>query len=217
MALKAERPGNAVDTQTAAAAFECLLAALDPDRDRAGERYEILRLRLIDFFTWRGASGADVLADEALDRVSRRLLGGEVVAGEIGRYVLGVARNVLREAWARQRQAGAPQVLDTVADRFLAPAADRGDEQERRSACLERCLARLAAADRDMLLRYYEHEGGTRIRARQAQAAGVGLAPGALRVRLHRLRARLEACVNACLAHETDVAVPSLEGEGNGG
>jgi hypothetical protein len=217
MALRAERPGNVVDRQTAAAAFECLLAALDPDRDRAGERYEILRLRLIDFFTWRGAHGADVLADEALDRVSRRLLGGEVVGGEIGRYALGVARYVLREAWVRQRQAGALQVLDTVADRFRAPAADRGDEEERQSACLERCLTRLPAADSDMLLRYYEHEGRARIKARHAQAAGLGLAPGALRIRMHRLRARLEACVRTCLAHVTDGTAPSHGGEGRDG
>jgi hypothetical protein len=68
-----------------------------------------------------------------------------------------------------------------------------------------------------MLLRYYEHEGGARIRARHAQAAGLGLAPGALRIRLHRLRTRLEACVNACLALGTDVTAPSQEGEGQGG
>jgi hypothetical protein len=43
----------------------------------------------------RGARWADELTDETIDRVARRLAGGETIrAADIGRYFLGVARNV---------------------------------------------------------------------------------------------------------------------------
>ena len=50
-------------------AFDRLLAWLDPDRDRAGERYEEIRRKLIGIFLRRGCSTAEDLTDEAINRV----------------------------------------------------------------------------------------------------------------------------------------------------
>ena len=36
--------------------FEALLAQLDPDRERAGERYETIRRKLVRLFEWRGCA-----------------------------------------------------------------------------------------------------------------------------------------------------------------
>ncbi len=44
------------------------LAGLDPDSDRAGEKYESLRLALMKFFDWRGAHFPEDLADETIKR-----------------------------------------------------------------------------------------------------------------------------------------------------
>jgi hypothetical protein len=49
-------------------AFDRFLGSLDIDRDRAGEKYENLRLKLLRFFEWRGALHPDLLADETLER-----------------------------------------------------------------------------------------------------------------------------------------------------
>ena len=56
-----------------AGAFEKLLAAFDPDRERAAERYEDARSRLVFFFESRGAFDGDGLADDTLNRVARKL------------------------------------------------------------------------------------------------------------------------------------------------
>jgi hypothetical protein len=51
-----------------------LLAWLDPDPDRAGERYVLFREELAEYLSRHGAyTVADALADEALDRVNKRL------------------------------------------------------------------------------------------------------------------------------------------------
>ena len=78
--------------------LEALLAFLDPDRDRAGEKYQQIRQRLVKMFECRGLTPPEEPADETMDRVARRLAEGEHVrAGEPMAYFHGVARNVLRE------------------------------------------------------------------------------------------------------------------------
>ena len=52
--------------------FEALLGWLDPDRERAGIKYEQIRSGLISFFTGRGHCEAEDLADETINRVISR-------------------------------------------------------------------------------------------------------------------------------------------------
>src|SRR5262245_34430828 len=82
-------------------AFERLLTQLGPDREHAAREYQRVRGRLHDFFDCRGCDAADVLADETLDRVARRLAAGEDVQ-RLANYAYGVARRVLFE-WQKRR------------------------------------------------------------------------------------------------------------------
>jgi RNA polymerase sigma factor (sigma-70 family) len=197
-------------------AFDALLRALDPQRDRAAEKYEEMRQRLRRFFVWRGARWPDELVDETIDRVARRLAGGETIrAADLARYFVGVGRNVLREAWQHERQRGPESGLEGVAE-VAAPADVPPGDAEARLDCLDRCLAEMPADTRELVLRYYQGEGGGRVGDRRTLAAQLGVSPGTLRIRLHRLRARLEACVRRCMRlRETSVprASPSSEGE----
>ena len=54
-------------------AFDALLDWLDPDREQAGMKYEQIRSRLIKIFTGRGCVDAEELADETINRVTRKL------------------------------------------------------------------------------------------------------------------------------------------------
>ena len=72
--------------------WEALMAALAPDSDLAGQKYEELRHRLSDLFAWEGCSLPDQLADEALNRLARKLTEG-VVIPHLDRYAFGIARN----------------------------------------------------------------------------------------------------------------------------
>src|SRR5688572_22512511 len=77
--------------------FEGLLVRFDPDREKAGRKYEVTRRKLLEFFEARGSNTPDEHADETFDRVARRVAEGEIV-NDINRYCYGVARLVWMEA-----------------------------------------------------------------------------------------------------------------------
>ena len=78
-----------------AAQFRRLLLRLDADRDRAGEKYEDLRRKLIRYFEWNPRFPVEALADETLDRVARKLATEEI--HDLPAFVWAVAKNVRQE------------------------------------------------------------------------------------------------------------------------
>ncbi|MEO8678427.1 MAG: hypothetical protein ABI665_05235 [Vicinamibacterales bacterium] len=172
-----------------AAAFERLLAELDDDRQRAAHTYEQLRRRLIGLLQWWGAQPADELADETLDRMARKLDEGAVIAaGSIGAYARGVARMVYYE-WTRRPR---PEPVDVD-----PPAVAAAEPEGAALTCFDRCLASLDAGERQLVLRYYDDGKAKDVRRRLADEAGLSIT--ALRIRVHRLRERLEQCTKRCL------------------
>jgi DNA-directed RNA polymerase specialized sigma24 family protein len=197
-------------------AFELLLRALDPVRENAGERYEGIRARLLRFFLSRNAPRPEDLADETIDRVCRKLAQGEVIrSADLGRYFLGVARNVMRESWDLERRR---RETTLPAEALLRAPADEPSDDDASSSCLERCLESLEPASRDALLSYYRAEPQETLeKARRELASRLGVRPNALRIRMHRLRMRLEACTRRCLqGGETSPPGGPLPGRGPG-
>jgi DNA-directed RNA polymerase specialized sigma24 family protein len=190
-------------------AFESFLNCLDEDRERAGEKYEALRQKLLRFFEWRGALHPDSLSDETLDRVSRKIIQGEIIY-DIPGYVYGVARFVLRESWEKLHKERSSH--DSV-DVNTLPAEsdveiDHGDEEienQRLSECLDHCLESLAAESRALILGYYQLERGAKIQNRRELADRLGIPMNALRIRVFRIRERLETCVHECLEKKMQV------------
>jgi DNA-directed RNA polymerase specialized sigma24 family protein len=193
-----------------------ILEVLDEDRDRAAEKYEALRRKLTRFFEWRRGRFPDEMADEVMDRVGRRLAEGERIRStEAPLYFLGVARNVLRESWAR------PESSEELTDEVAATAslgrdplaeAEAAAGTEAWLACLDRCLERLPVESRRLVLLYHQDQRRARIDRRQELARGLGIGLNALRIRVFRLRGAVETCVRACIA-----ADESATGEGHGG
>src|SRR6185369_14624999 len=54
--------------------FDALLAWLDPDREIAGQKYEVIRAGLIRIFVSKGFSDAEDLADETINGVARFII-----------------------------------------------------------------------------------------------------------------------------------------------
>lgn len=182
--------------------FERLLALFGPDRVRAGERYETIRRALVKFFECKGGRFPEEMADETLDRVARRLAEGETIrASDPAAYVHGVARNVLRGDWTQRQRAVARAAAEPEDG---PPDENEAARTERRLACLDRCLAALPPETRQLVLRYYVDERRAKIDGRRALAESLGIGQNALRIRMHRIRARLESCVRACLGGETE-------------
>lgn len=177
-------------------AFDRLLAAFSSDREQAGETYEQLRNTLVTFFDWRGCADPEELADETFNRLARRLEEGEEIRNaQI--YCLGVARLLVLEVKPKQNRR-APD-LDALLG-IAAPVSDKEAlvERERKFDCLERCLERLSAENRALLISYYQGERAAKIDHRLELAKSLGITLNSLRVRLHRLKARLEICVRDC-------------------
>jgi DNA-directed RNA polymerase specialized sigma24 family protein len=184
-------------------AFEQLLAALDPDRERAGREYRELHHRLVKFFEWQCTRRPDEQADRVIDRMTQKIEQGERV-GNLRAYAYGVAKLLLRETWkeAAREDTARAQILRMVrsaeGDLVMHPAED--DESGREQACLEKCLASLPAKNREIILGYYSDDQSGRIRARRELAAQLGTDLNALRVRAHRIRTQLEDCVSKCVS-----------------
>jgi DNA-directed RNA polymerase specialized sigma24 family protein len=172
--------------------LERLLAALDGNRETAGQKYESLRRGVVRYFEWRGCWTPEEYADEALDRAARKLEAGAAIR-DIYPYVLGVARFVLKEF--RRDQERQEAALREFRQRTLP-----GESSERISlGCIERCLEALAADERELILAYYRDDKRQRIDNRKGLAELLGIPMCTLRMRAHRLRARLEVCVGDCM------------------
>jgi len=168
--------------------FDSLLSWLSDDRELAGTKYETIRTGLVRVFVSKGFNDAEDLADETINRVISRLADiRDTYDGEPTRYFYGVARNVLREQLRRKEFATEVPVIWTDPE----PTT-----QERE--CLEKCLQMLPEPKRDLILDYYLYEGHEKIAQHKEMAAEREITEGALRVRVHHVRVRLEGCVREC-------------------
>jgi len=175
-------------------AFDRLLLVLDGDSEAAGQKYNLLRRNLVRYFEGRGCQFAEDHADEAVNRVAKRLGEGEEIR-DINGYAYGVARLLLLEiAKERAREETALKELSS-SDSTEAPAAVDEDE---RLDCLKHCLEQLPSGNRRLIIGYYEGDHRARILSRQWLADSLGIPNQALRSRAVRLREKLESCLSAC-------------------
>jgi DNA-directed RNA polymerase specialized sigma24 family protein len=171
-------------------AFDLLLTQLDTDRQQAGTKYEALRRKLVKFFQWRGCRSPEDLADDTINRVARNLEAGENIR-HLAAYCAGIARHVFLESLRASRREEALQAVT-----HLSPIPP---DEDPRWECLERCLRKLSAEDFRLIVQYYQEDEQARIEARRNLAARLGIPPNALRIRAHRIRVRLQGCVEDCM------------------
>jgi DNA-directed RNA polymerase specialized sigma24 family protein len=191
--------GNREDGLTAEG-FAALLVQLDPAPDLAAEKYETVRRKLIRLFEWRGCTAPEDLADETINRVARRLAEGvELRSNDPYGYFCGVAHLVYKEVLrrvAREHRA--------IESQGWLPASFAAEDEpaDSRLESLRRCLDGLPPDQHDLILRYYRGEdrpGESNIRNRQSLARDLELPMNALRIRVHRVRRKLESCVQTSL------------------
>ena len=175
-------------------AFGKLLACLHADYETAGEEYERIRQKLTIYFEGRRCSPADEHADEVINRVARKLDEGENVR-DLNRYVFGVAR-LLRLEILRQPQSEG-ESDESLGRLTVLPDVD--PPVEGRMDFLERCLNKLPPESKEMIVEYYQGERREKIDARGLLAKRYGLTTNGLKVRVCRIRAKLEDCINDCI------------------
>ena len=175
-------------------AFDKLLACLDTNRERAGEQYETIRHKLVKFFEWRGSTSPDEHADETINRVARKIAEGEVIQN-LQSYFYGVARLLFMESLKERarEQAAIDQLPEPI------QVVENNDDSDSRLECFEKCMQNLPAENREMIVEYYQEEKRAKIDKRKVLAEQFGVPLNALRIRVHRIRAKLEDCVHECV------------------
>jgi DNA-directed RNA polymerase specialized sigma24 family protein len=172
------------------AAFARLLAWLDGDQTRAGQKYEEIRRSLMKFFEYRGCLTPDEHTDETIDRVARRISEGvEVLTDNPFLYFYGVALRVLQE-YQRKQAMRPPEP---------PPAPDAPEVVEIRLQCMERCFGALPAETREMIAEYCKGEKRGKTENRNTLAGRMGVSLNTLRIRVHRIRAQLDDCMRECV------------------
>jgi DNA-directed RNA polymerase specialized sigma24 family protein len=177
-------------------AFQALLERLSSNRIEAAREYEQLRQRLITFFRCRGSRAPEDRADDTLDRVSRRLSQGDSIRSVFS-FVTGVAQLVSKED---SRAARKEAMVFLASASSSDPMPPTGPEQMR-VECVRQCLNKLEPEARQLILDYFA-EDATRIMSRRELADRLALTPVALRIRVHRLRAKLFECTRRCIEEQ---------------
>jgi len=177
-------------------AFDLFLARLDPNQDRAAEKYEVIRLKLLKYFQWGRVMAAEEAVDETINRVARKIQEGENVYN-LNAYIYGVARLVTSEWIKKQNRI---EQISEDDNEIQAPVLEEEDlDVAERRTCFEKCLGHLTDQSRVIILEYYRYEKKEKIEHRKELAATQGVTLNALRISAYRTRTSLEACVRECL------------------
>jgi DNA-directed RNA polymerase specialized sigma24 family protein len=169
--------------------FGALLEWLDPDREMAGQKYELIHNGLIRVFLSKGFTDAEYLADKAINIVTERLKEiRDSYVGDQARYFHGVARNLIREEYRRK------EIATDELPVILREIKESSDEYD----CLVRCLELLPQAKRELILDYHQYEGHDKVEIHKKMAEELAITENALRGRAHQIRATLEKCVREC-------------------
>lgn len=173
--------------------FESLLDWLDENREIAAQKYEAIRLRLIKIFVVQKHFDAENLADQVFDRVCRKLADiSENYQGKKELYFYGVARKIHLEAQSKAKTTE----LDID---HLAVKNNVDEESNIHYQCLEKCLQKLSAEDRNLVIGYYQSEKTAKIDQRKQIAERLEITIDNLRIKIFRLRNELKKCVLQCV------------------
>jgi DNA-directed RNA polymerase specialized sigma24 family protein len=179
--------------------FDKLLATLDADREQAGARYESLRRRLVKFFEWRNSERPEELADTVFDRLIRKIMAGEQVQN-INAYSASVAQLVFKEDYRRSGRLAQTIDDNPLTERLIATArlAENEETDYSRLDCLEKCLAKFSNENQRLVSAYYDTDERTMISTRKRLAESLSISLNTLRIRVCRLKAKLEECTIDC-------------------
>ena len=172
--------------------FDSLLKWFDPGRERAGQRYEEIRCKIILVLARRGCWEAEELADETMNRVAEKVVTGigESYVGEQLHYFRAVAHKVHQE-WLKD--------LRNRNDLRPMPPPDPPEEKERCSRCLDGCMEHLSPNERELMIEYFRDDKHAKIERRKQMAESRGVALNTLRMQVHRIKTTLRRCVSNCL------------------
>jgi DNA-directed RNA polymerase specialized sigma24 family protein len=169
-------------------AFLQLLARLNADPAQAGEAYEKLRAGLVFYFERKGCLIPADLADEAVNRVARKIEEGKEIE-DVYKFSYGVARYVIMEYWNDPKRE-----WEQLNERMQSSENEK-EMDELRLECMKKCLQDLSPDERDLITKNCTMNKKEKLEL----ALALGLTINALRLRVFRIRARLHECRENCV------------------
>jgi len=177
--------------------FDELLNWLSPNKDVAGRMYLDLKDGINRFFQAKGCHDTERLTDETIDRLAQRLTTLEISnADKPVSYAHGFAKNIYFEYLASQRRS--PVQLERE-DEVPSDPDGTSNEFDPRLDCLDDCVLGLPSNASELVLAYYEKDGGEKVRARRELAENLQISLTNLAVRVGRVRNILRECMENCL------------------
>ena len=167
---------------------------LSEDPQVGEERYLELRSKLVRLFRVKRLSDAETLADETLHRAAISCHKNNLDLQNVQAWCFGIASRIAQEKYREIRRHEPDYDFSREEDKS---EPDQPAEDERLD-CLRECLSRLAPADRQMVIDYYNDE----IKAsenRRRMAEQLKLKENTLRKQTARLRDKLRDCTQRCL------------------
>jgi len=179
--------------------FKRLLARLDANPESAWQQYGKLRLKLVTYFESFGHYvEAEDLADEALDRISKKQEAYKI--DDLPILALGFARNMRKEISKAAAKTLHPITQDgwPVNDPSPEDSIINKIDGKRRIECFLKCMRGLIVNERLMFFKYYPNENRNLEQLRTGLAQDLGISTGTLAKRVARLRAKVESCCATC-------------------
>src|ERR1051325_8393936 len=150
--------------------FEKLLKWIDPDRETAAHKLQLIQSRITKIFISRGCVDGETLTDEVTNRVAVRIDKVIQTYPTPLQCLLGFIPNVHKEYLREQHEQGNAQ----------APPAPRPAEVlESEDQCLTECMGTLPARDCDLFSRYFGVDKRIKIPARKTLAEELNLTTNA--------------------------------------
>lgn len=176
--------------------LESLINLLDANSNGPpGAGYQLVRLKLIKYLEWQKCLEAEALTDVTIDRVAKKVAQGQQIDNLIG-YFYGVARLVLKE-WERLQLKQQRAVAELP--RSTEETDDDSEAAIPRLECGRKCLKGLPETDRNLIVAYCQPDDRPKKERRQDLATKLGIKRENLRLKVFRIREKLDNCVADCL------------------
>lgn len=180
--------------------FEILLNWLGDDLEEGAMKYEKFHRILVKMFINRGCLDAETLADVTIDRVADKVEKiKDDYKGEKLNYFLGVARQVALEYYrSKSSQANTDEIDENKLVAENVVFEDDDEEAEIEIKCLKKCLRKLSADKREIVLNYFDITKGKKKEHHRKLQKKYSITSNNLKNQVYRLKKKLFDCVQEC-------------------
>ncbi|MEQ1921101.1 MAG: sigma-70 family RNA polymerase sigma factor [Pyrinomonadaceae bacterium] len=165
--------------------------------------YDELRKMLVRYSRIKGFSQEDAedIASETISRVIERVnKDTEYKIEEPVAYFVMTARHLMSSKWRskktnpRMESLEGVEVVQSEGNNILDDLVEN-EKSEQYKACMEKCLDTLSSESRQIIVEYYQNP---RVK-REQLAIKFDISVSTLRVKVYRIKERLQQCLKSCL------------------